>query len=89
MKRNQIHADQIMEKLALQTEQTDSYDKVLLRLKIGSIENVFANFIIITFLYYGFNTFCDVNNLLITLILILLVYICIFVACVACGFVYT
>ena len=40
----------MMEKLTLQIKQRKTYDKVLFRLKIGSIENVFVNFIIITFL---------------------------------------
>ena len=45
-----MHADQMMEKLTLQIKQRKTYDKVLFRLKIGSTENVFVNFIIITFL---------------------------------------
>ena len=40
----------MMEKLTLQIKQRKTYDKVLFRLKIGSTENVFVNFIIITFL---------------------------------------
>ena len=40
----------MMEKLTLQIKQRKTYDKVLFELKIGSIENVFVNFIIITFL---------------------------------------
>ena len=79
----------MMEKLTLQIKQRKTYDKVLFRLKIGSIENVFVNFIIITFSYYDFNIFCVVSNLLITLTLISVVYICSIVAFVACGFVYT
>ena len=40
----------MMEKLTLQIKQRKTYDKELFRVKNGSTENVFVNFIIITFL---------------------------------------